>query len=193
MARQAARGKCLVAGDLTMTGKNDASYEELLDAYTRQIAALADAGADLLVAETMISENEATALCDAAAQCSTLPLMVTMTIEADGSLLMGGNIYDALPVFEAMGADAAGINCSVGPDQLESVIRGIRNCISIPVIAKPNAGVPVIDREGRAVYNMGPDEFCKAMLVLKAAGADLLGGCCGTTPDYIRTLKERLG
>ncbi|HUM83449.1 MAG TPA: homocysteine S-methyltransferase family protein [Lachnospiraceae bacterium] len=192
IAKKASAGRCLIAGDLTMTGKADASYEELLDAYVRQISALSAEGVDLLAAETMMSENEATAACDAASQFPGLPLMVTMTVEADGSLLAGGNVFDCLPVFEAMGADAAGINCSVGPDQLESVIRGIREYLSIPVICKPNAGVPVIDEKGHAVYGMGPDSFAEAMLRLIDAGAGIVGGCCGTTPEYIKLLRERI-
>ena len=93
-----------------------------------------------------------------------------------------------------MGAFAVGCNCSTGPDQLESVIAGIRSRVSIPVIAKPNAGMPVISAEtGEAVYNMEPAVFAQSMLKLKAAGASLLGGCCGTTPEFIRELKKVLG
>ena len=114
------------------------------------------------------------------------------TIEADGSLFFGGTIYDAVEELEAMGAAAVGCNCSIGPDQLEAVISGIRKRVSIPVIAKPNAGMPVISETGEAVYHMGPSEFARHMAVLRRAGASILGGCCGTTPEFIRELKKAL-
>ena len=85
-----------------------------------------------------------------------------------------------------------GINCSLGPDQLEAIVRGIRETVSIPVVVKPNAGIPFIDDKGNAIYSMGPDAFAEHMLKLIDAGANLVGGCCGTNADYIRAVKERL-
>ena len=85
-----------------------------------------------------------------------------------------------------------GVNCSVGPDQLESVIRSVQAAVDIPVVAKPNAGLPVMDESGQAHYSMGPDEFARHMRVLADAGAGVVGGCCGTTPEYIRRLAEAL-
>ena len=128
----------------------------------------------------------------AAASVCDLPVFCSLTIEADGSLFFGGTIYDAVEELEAMGAAAVGCNCSTGPDQLEAVISGIRKRVSIPVIAKPNAGMPVISETGEAVYHMGPSEFARHMAVLRRAGASILGGCCGTTPEFIRELKKGL-
>ena len=93
-------------------------------------------------------------------------------------------------LMEAAGADAVGINCSVGPDQLVSVVRNIRDNVSIPVIAKPNAGMPVIDDSGNAVYSMHAEDFARHMKVLIESGASVVGGCCGTTPAFIKALHD---
>ena len=116
ISRQAVGDSCLIAGDLTTTGKQELPYEELLGAYREQIEALMEAGADLLVAETMLGVTEPMAVLDAAA--GELPVMCTLTVESDGSLVFGGNIYEAVETLEEMGAAAVGINCSTGPDQL---------------------------------------------------------------------------
>ncbi len=184
--------RAFVAGDISSTGKYEEAYEVLFDVYKEQAGYLADAGADLLVMETMIKIEETMAAIDAAKSICDLPIMCTMTVEADGSLLMGGNIYEAVATYEAMGASAVGINCSLGPDQLEAIVRGIRETVSIPVVVKPNAGIPFIDDKGNAIYSMGPDAFAEHMLKLIDAGANLVGGCCGTNADYIRAVKERL-
>lgn len=195
--REAALGQAYVAGDITTTGKmmspaGDLSYDQAFAVYHEQISCLCDAGVDLLVAETMIQIDETLAALDAASSLCDLPILCTMTVEADGSLFSGGNILDAAVMLEAAGASAVGVNCSVGPDQLESVIRNIAQRVSIPVIAKPNAGMPIIDDQGQARYNMDADEFARHMAVLQDAGASILGGCCGTDPTYIMALNRIL-
>lgn len=197
LSRKAAEGRALIAGDLTTTGKmmepfGPMSYEALYDAYREQISYLADAGVDLLVAETMLASNETMVILDAAASVCDLPVLCTLTMEADGSLFFGGTIFDAVEELEAMGAFAVGCNCSTGPDQLEAVINGIRNRVSCPVIAKPNAGMPTINATGEAVYNMNASDFALHMNTLRTAGASILGGCCGTTPEFIRELNKLL-
>lgn len=197
LSKQAAAGKALVAGDLSTTGKLPApygpmGYDQLFECYAEQISALADAGVDLLVAETLLSVEEATAILDAAASVCELPVVCSLTIEADGSLLFGGNIFDAAADLEAMGAAAVGINCSVGPDQLESIVASIAKRVNVPIIAKPNAGLPEITERGEAVYSMNAADFGIHMKKLHDAGASILGGCCGTTPDYIRSLCANL-
>ena len=192
ISREAVGEQCYVAGDLTTTGKQDVPYEELFEVYKEQITVLADAGVDLLIAETMLGVDEVMAVLDAAAAVCELPVMCTLTVESDGSLFFGGNIYEAVETLEQMGADAVGINCSTGPDQLVSVVKNIRERVRIPVIVKPNAGMPVIDEKGNPVYSMGAEEFAGHMKTLAEAGADIVGGCCGTTPAYIRKLAEVL-
>lgn len=190
-------GRGLIAGDITTTGKmlepkGELTYTELYDAYAEQITALANAGVDLLVAETMLSVDETCVVLDAAASVCDLPVMCTLTLEADGSALFGGNAVEAVETLQEMGASAVGLNCSVGPDQLEAVVRSMAKAAKVPVIAKPNAGLPVITPAGEAVYSMNAEDFAGHMKVLTEAGAGVIGGCCGTTPDYIRRLAEML-
>lgn len=193
-SREIAEGRALVAGDITtsgefLTSEGDYTYEEAFDMYREQIRILADAGVDLIAAETMISIEETLAAIDAANSVCSLPILCTVTVEADGSIFSGGNAAEAAAAFESAGADAVGINCSVGPDQLVSVVRAIREAVSVPVVVKPNAGMPTIDDSGNAVYNMTPSDFARHMRALMDNGASIVGGCCGTTPEFIRELS----
>ena len=184
-ARETADGKAYVAGDMT--------YEHAFEVYSEQITILKNAGVDLIVAETMINIEETLAAVDACCSVSDLPVMCTVTVEADGSIFSGGNAIEAAVSLEAAGADAVGVNCSVGPDQLVSVIRNIRENVSIPVIAKPNAGMPLIDEQGNAVYSMSPADFAGYVKTLVDNGASIIGGCCGTTPEFIAETARVLG
>lgn len=192
-------GDCVyVAGDITTTGKmmapsGDLTYEMAYEAYCEQIQLLEDAGVDLIAAETMINIEETLAALDAAASVSSLPVMCTMTVEADGSIFSGGNAIEAAIALESAGACAVGLNCSVGPDQLVSVIRNIKENVSIPVIAKPNAGMPLIDDLGNAIYSMDAQTFARHIQILIENGASIVGGCCGTTPEFIREVSKILG
>lgn len=192
ISRTAVGSQVLVAGDLTTAGKQEIPYEELLEAYREQIIVQTQEGVDLLVAETMLGVTECMAVLDAAASVCSLPVMCTLTVESDGSLFFGGNIYEAVETLEEMGADAVGINCSTGPDQLLSVVENMRKRVSIPLIVKPNAGMPIINAQGQPVYSMGAQEFADCMKRLVEAGADIVGGCCGTTPEYIQKLYDTL-
>ena len=196
-SREIAENKAFVAGDITTSGQfvtadGEYTYEDAFEMYKEQITILKNAGVDLIAAETMINIEETLAAVDAANSVCDLPVMCTVTVEADGSIFSGGNAVEAAVAFESAGAAAVGINCSVGPDQLVSVIRNIREAVSIPVIAKPNAGMPVIDDQGNAVYSMNPADFAKHMQVLVKNGAGIIGGCCGTTPEFIREMKKLL-
>lgn len=198
LSRQVAGGRALVAGNLTTTGRpleplGEMSYARLYDIYREQIEALASAGVDLLAAETLLSVDEGAALLDAAGAVCGLPVLCTLTVEADGAALWGGTAREAAETWQELGAAAVGINCSLGPDQLESVVRSMAEASRVPVAAKPNAGMPEMDEAGQAHYSMGPEDFARAMLRLREAGASLLGGCCGTTPEYIQILRERVG
>ena len=198
ISREAVGHKVYVAGDITTTGKmmepaGDLTYEMAYETYCEQIKVLEDAGVDLIAAETMINIEETLAALDAAASVSSLPVMCTMTVEADGSIFSGGNAVEAAITLEGAGACAVGINCSVGPDQLVSVVRNIKENVSIPVIAKPNAGMPTIDDQGNAIYSMNAQSFAEHMKVLVENGASIIGGCCGTTPEFIRKVNKILG
>jgi len=197
ISKAAVGSRALVAGDLTTVGMpmepmGDLSYQELFDAYCEQIRALAGAGVDLLVAETLLSVDEAVVALDAAQSVCDLPVMCSLTVEADGAAPFGGTAAEAVATLQEMGAAAVGINCSVGPDQLEAVVRGMKEAARIPIIAKPNAGMPVINSQGEAVYDMSCQAFSRHMRRLVELGADIVGGCCGTTPEYIRHLAAAL-
>ena len=197
ISKDAVGNRALVAGDLTTTGqlmepRGPLTYEELYQAYQEQIRALAEAGADLLVAETMLSVDETVVALDAAQSVCDLPMMCSLTLEADGSAMYGGNAVEAVMTLQEMGAAAVGLNCSVGPDQLEAVVTNMRKVAQVPIIAKPNAGMPVIDEKGEAHYSMDAETFAAYTRKLVEAGAGMVGGCCGTTPEYIRQLKNIL-
>lgn len=196
-SRELARDGVYVAGDITTSGSfitadGDYTYDDAFKMYQEQVKILADAGIDLIAAETMINIEETLAAVDAANSVCNLPIMCTMTVEADGSIFSGGNAIEAAVSLEAAGADAVGINCSVGPDQLVSVVRSIKENVSIPVIAKPNAGMPTIDDRGNAVYSMNPEDFASYMKILIENGASVVGGCCGTTPAFIKALHDSI-
>lgn len=187
-----------VAGDLTMTGEQlkpmgKMELETLIDIYKEQILCLVDAGADLLVVETMMSLAETRAALIAAKEVCDLPVIATLTFEADGRTLFGTDAKTAASVLESLGASAIGANCSTGPAQMESIISEMVSHTRIPVIAKPNAGLPFLDENGTTCYNMEAEEFAEEMEVLVNAGATILGGCCGTTPEFIRQIHERFG
>ncbi|WP_044296488.1 homocysteine S-methyltransferase family protein [Robinsoniella peoriensis] len=197
LSKEAVQGRAYVAGDLTTSGKiigasDEVTYESLLEMYKEQIIYLVEAGVDLLVAETMISIDETLAVLDAAAEVCDLPVMCSMTLEADGSVFAGGTAWDAVESLQEMGASAVGLNCSVGPDQLESVVASMKRVASVPIMAKPNAGMPTITETGEAIYNMNAKDFAKHMMVLVKAGAGIVGGCCGTTPEYIELLAGNI-
>ena len=187
----------LVAGDMTTTGVpmeplGTMSYNELFHIYSEQASALYEAGADLIVVETMLGVDETAAALEAIRSVCELPVLCTVSIQADGGLYFGGTCYDAVTTLEALGASAVGINCSLGPEQLLSIVRNLKSLIQIPLIVKPNAGMPTISDEGEAIYPMDPATFATHMKALVSAGADLVGGCCGTSPAYIAALKQAL-
>lgn len=197
ISREAVAGKALVAGDITTTGEmlepaGSLGLDELYAVYQEQVRALADAGVDLLVAETMLSVQETAVALDAARSVCDLPVMCTLTLQADGSAIYGGSAAEAVTTLQELGAAAVGLNCSVGPDQLVAVVAHMRSVARVPIIAKPNAGMPVINDKGEAIYSMAASDFARHVARLVEAGAGIVGGCCGTTPDYIRELAKLL-
>ena len=195
LTKEAVGEKALVAGDLTMTGElleplGDMTEQELTDIYTEQINAMVQAGVDLLGVETMLCLDEMVTALKAAKQVCDLPVMCTFTVNEKGMTLYGTDAVEAIPVLEEAGAAAVGINCSLGPDQPLDVVKRMAAKAKVPVIAKPNAGLPTVDASGKIVYNMDEETFAVYMKKLADAGAGIVGGCCGTTPAYIRKVKE---
>lgn len=195
LSKKAAGDNALVAADITMTGEQlypmgKMDFEDLIDVYKEQINITCEAGVDLIVIETMMSLQETRAALIAADEVCDLPVMVTLTFEADGKTLYGTDAMTAAVTLEKLGASAIGANCSTGPDQMVDVIRNIASVVSIPVIAKPNAGLPSLNEQGETVYDMEAPEFAEGIRELVKAGASIVGGCCGTSPSYIKALSE---
>lgn len=183
-----------IAGDVTMTGKllqplGPLSFEEAVDIYKEQMRILAQTGVDLFVIETMMSLQETRAALIAAGEVSDLPVMVTMTFDETAHTLYGTEPETAMLVLQGLGADAVGVNCGAGPEKCLEIVRRMKAVANVPVIAKPNAGMPRLV-DGETVYDQSPEVFAKEMKRLVEAGAGILGGCCGTTPDHIAYLYE---
>ena len=198
LSRDAVGGRALVAGDMATCGKpvdveGGVSYDELIEVYREQAQLLVDAGVDLIGLETMMGVTECSAAIEAIRSVCDLPVMCTLTLDAVGAAYFDGDAEQAAQTLPALGADAIGVNCGQGPELYVSVIQRMRMHTDLPLIAKPNAGLPVIQSDGSAVYGMSPGKFAREMLQLKKAGANILGGCCGTTPEHIRMLKEMCG
>ncbi len=197
LSKQAAEGRVLVAGDLTTTGvplepMGTMRDHELFAIYREQIEALAAAGADLLAVETMLGVDETAVALEAGQAVCELPVLCSLTVQADGSAYFGGDCVEAVQTLQELGAAAVGINCSCGPEQLVSLVRNMKRVAKVPLLIKPNAGLPTISEDGEAVYPMGAGEFAGHMAALVAAGAGVIGGCCGTTPEFIAALKNRI-
>ena len=195
ISKKAVDKNAYVAGDITaivkMIGMSpDATYEKAMERYKEQIRYLVDSVVDVILMETMTIMDEAMAALEAAQEVCDLPVLCSMTIDADGSIYAGGHIFEAAETLQAMGADAVGINCSVGPEQLVSIVEGLNKILTVPMIVKPNAGMPKISDTGEASYDMTPERFGISMKGLLEKGAKIVGGCCGTTPEYIRELKK---
>ena len=195
ISKEAASGKAFVAGDITMTGvqlkpMGLMDFEELVDIYKEQAKALLEGGVDLFVVETMMSLQETRAAVIAIKEVCDLPILATMTFEKDGRSLFGTDARTAAVVLSSLGVDAVGANCSTGPVHMAEVIAAMASVTDIPIIAKPNAGIPRLNEAGETVYDNTPDNFANEMEVLVKAGATVLGGCCGTSPEYIDSLHK---
>lgn len=196
LSKQIAKDRAFVAADLTMTGKQlkpmgPLDFEELVDVYKEQIRYAENAGADLIVIETMMSLQETRAAAIAAMEVSNLPVMATLTFESDGRTLFGSDAKSAAITLSHLHVDAIGANCSTGPDEMCKIIEAMAEVTNLPLIAKPNAGLPSLDADGNTVYDMDSDTFSDQMVQIVQSGASILGGCCGTNPTYIRKLVEK--
>ena len=193
LSRDAAAGKALVAGDIAPTGHflsplGDVTFEELVEVYTEQAAALEKAGVDLFVIETMMTLAEARAAVLAVRSVSRKPIFVTFTCDAKGRTLSGSDVVAVLQIMQGMEIDAFGLNCSVGPGEMVTQLRRLYEHARVPLIAKPNAGIPEI-RGDETVYNCPPKQFTAHLQEMAEAGVRIFGGCCGTTAEHIAALK----
>ena len=195
ISKTAAGDSVLVAGDITMTGiqlkpMGTLDIEELIEIYKEQANALIEGGVDLFVIETMMSLQETRAAVIAIKEVCDLPILATMTFEKDGRSLYGTDAVTAAIVLSSLGVDAIGANCSTGPCDMAEVIKAMASVTDIPIIAKPNAGIPFLNEQGETAYNNTPENFGEEIKILVDAGATILGGCCGTSPYYIKAVVE---
>lgn len=194
LSKEAASGSCLVAGDLASTGRfikplGDMPFEECVNIYKAQVQGLLEGGVDLFVVETMLDIQEARAALLAVKESCDLPVCVSMSFDESKRTLTGTDPVTALITLQSLGADAVGCNCSTGPQQMVEIIKMMKPYAKVPLIAKPNAGLPKL-LDGTTVFDMGSEEFGSYTQSFIEAGANLLGGCCGTSPEYIRELNK---
>ncbi len=188
---------CLIAGNLTtlaafMDSWDEGNFDILVENYRRQIRGLIDGGADLLAAETLLYPHEAEAILTAAELECAGASMYTFTMQPDGSLFSGREAGPVLKNLEESGAAAVGFNCVAADMMTPGLVGKLRRYVSIPLICKPNAGNPVIGEDNLPHYPMGAEEFAGIMKDCVAMGASLLGGCCGTAPEFIAAVKNTL-
>ena len=164
----------------------------MVENYRRQIRGLIDGGADLLVGETLLYAQEAEAILTAAELECAGAVMLSFTMQPDGSLFSGADAGKVLHELESAGADAVGFNCVAADMMTPHLVSKLRRYTSLPLICKPNAGNPVINKDGIAEYDLSADAFAEIMKQCAGNGARLLGGCCGTDPSFIAALERAL-
>ncbi len=196
ISKEAAGDSAFVAGDLAPTGQfirplGDVPFEEMVDVYKEQVQGLLEGGVDFFVIETMMDLQEARAALLAVRESCDLPVCVSMTFNEDGRTLTGTDPVTALITLQSMGADAVGCNCSTGPAAMLEVIKLLKPHAKVPLLAKPNAGLPKLF-DGKTVFDMGAEEFSTYIRDLAEAGVNLMGGCCGTSPEYIAQINRCL-
>ena len=188
--------KILVAADISMTGlqlkpMGSLDFEELIDIYKEQIKVCVDTGVDLIVVETMMSLQETRAAVIAAKEIAPdTAIMTTLSFDGDRTLY-GTDATTAAVVLSSLGVDALGTNCSTGPKDMIDIITDMAKACTVPIIAKPNAGLPSLNENGETVYDNTPENFANEIKLLIDAGATVIGGCCGTDPDYIRCTVDK--
>ena len=194
VAKEAVGGKAKVALDIGPLGEllepmGSLPFERAYELFREQVVAGEAAGADLAVIETMTDLQEARAALLAVKENTNLPVLVTMSFEARGRTFTGCTVASMARTLEGLGADAIGFNCSLGPDILAPMLKELCANTRLPVIAKPNAGLP---DPITGKYDMDPEAFAAAILPCLEAGVSIFGGCCGTSPAYVRALAEAL-
>lgn len=195
-AKAAAPAGKFVALDVGPTGRllkpaGDFEFDAAYDSFAEQIRLGTEAGADLIAIETVNDTYELKAALLAAKENSNLPVIATVSLSEDGKLLTGGDVDCVAALFDALKPDACGFNCGLGPDKLLPFVKRLAERVSIPIVVKANAGMPrVVD--GKTHFDVGPEAFAKDIASCVEAGASIVGGCCGTTPDHIRAVTNLL-
>lgn len=194
---RAAAPNCLIAGDITTLAAfcdswDPDNFDRMVENYRRQIRGLLDGGADLLIGETLLYPQDAEAILTAAQMEGAGAVCFTFTMQSGGYLFGGQDAGPVLAQLEDWGAAALGFNCVAADEMTPHLVSRLRRFTRLPLICKPNAGIPVINQQGQAEYNLEPAPFADILLACRANGAQLLGGCCGTEPPHIAAARERL-
>ena len=189
------RDECFIALDVGPLGKmleplGDMPFERAVEIFSESIKLGAENGADLVIIETMTDSYETKAALLAAKESCDLPVFVTNAYDETGKLLTGASPKAMIALLEGLRADAIGINCSLGPHQMKEIAREYVKYSSLPVIVSPNAGMPRTEN-GKTVFDVDAEEFSLVMKDIAEMGAAILGGCCGTTPDFIKATVEK--
>ena len=191
------KGEKFIALDIGPLGKllkpyGDLDFEDAVGAFSEVVRLGEKNGVDLIFIETMNDSYETKAALLAAKECSSLPVFVSNAYGEDGKLMTGASPEAMIAMLEGMDADAIGVNCSLGPDKLAPIVEKYLERASVPVLMKPNVGLPLI-KDGKTVYDITPDEFAETVASLVKKGVRLAGGCCGTTPEHISSLTAKCG
>lgn len=196
LARRAVEesGHGLVAMDIGPTGKlmrplGDLDFDQAYELFREMAVTGAQAGADVILIETMSDTYEVKAAILAAKENTDLPIFVTMIFDEQGKLLTGGDIPAAVALLESLGVDGIGFNCGLGPEQMKKLMPQLTECCSIPIVVNPNAGLPK-SVNGQTVYDVDPKEFASSMVDIVMEGAWIIGGCCGTTPAHLEKMIQ---
>lgn len=181
-----------VAFDIGPLGKflepiGDLSFESAVEIFAKNVRVATQCGADLIIIETFTDSYETKAAVLAAKENSDLPIFVTNVYDEDGKMLTGASIESMVAMLEGLGVTALGTNCSLGPDKMINLIERFSKCSSLPIIANPNAGLPTV-LDGKATYTLKAEDFACYAIKLAKKGSNILGGCCGTEPDYIKSV-----
>ena len=184
-----------IAFDIGPLGKflepiGDMPFDDAVEIFAQNVRVAKECGVDLIIIETMTDSYETKAAVLAAKENCDLPIFVTNVYDENGKTLTGATPEAMVAMLEGLGVSALGINCSLGPDKMVKLIERFRNCSSLPIIANPNAGLPEVEN-GKTVYSMDAELFSDYVLNLAKAGANILGGCCGTEPEFIQKTVEK--
>ncbi|SDK04814.1 homocysteine S-methyltransferase family protein [Natronincola ferrireducens] len=196
IAREAAGEEGLVAGDIGPTGKllyplGEVTFEEVYDGFYQQAKALIEAGVDIINIETMSDIREAKAAVMAVRDIGDIPIICTMTFQENLRTLTGSDPETVVTILEAMGVDVIGANCGFGPEMMVEVLKRMQQVSQSPLMVQPNAGLPKLV-DGQSIYDMTPEKMVNYVDDLVLAGANIIGGCCGTTPHHLRLIVERV-
>ncbi len=197
LSHKAVGGRALIAGDMAPTGAalepyGDMEREELLEIYEEQAKSIEEAGVDLFVVETQLSGAEAGAAVEAIKSVSKKPIFVSFTSTENGRTFYGEKFGELLLAMQDLGVSAFGANCIGDFNLLKGLVTEMKAVAEIPILVKPNAGIP-LNENGNLKFKLSPEDFANNMAELKALGASLLGGCCGTDIRHISALVNKLG